>query len=138
MTYVKQRYLKMAFRPVFERVVNTLGLIQELATVEIANRPSEMFLKHFFLRGTQEEETRLWDLYLCCANMTKGTKLLYLSAALYFSAKVVLVTNPMLVADPWITFKLCDGVVDLCNPRFPKVRPCSPLLEQTITHPAAS
>lgn len=62
----------MAFRPVFERVVNTLGLIQELATVEIANRPSEMFLKHFFLRGTQEEETRLWDWYLCCANMTKA------------------------------------------------------------------
>lgn len=69
--------------------------------IGIANRPSEVF---FFVRVTQEEETRSWDWCLCCfAKMAEGTKSLYLSAALYFSANFVTVTNKKLVADPRIT-----------------------------------
>lgn len=43
------------------------------------------------------------------AKMAEGTKSLYLSAALYFSANFVTVTNQKLVADPRITEKLFDG-----------------------------
>lgn len=41
--------------------------------------------------------------------MAEGTKSLYLSAALYFTANFVTVTNQKLVADPRITRKLLDG-----------------------------
>lgn len=41
---------------------------------------------------------------LCCfAKMAEGTKSLYLSAALYFTANFVMVTNQTLVADPQAT-----------------------------------
>ena len=92
----------MASRPMFDRVDDPKGAWSESWLVGIANRPPEMF---FFVRVTQEEEeeeeTRLWDWCLCCfAKMAEGTKSLYLSAALYFSANFVTVTNQKLVADP--------------------------------------
>ena len=63
-----------------------------------------VFFVRLFVRETQEEETRLWDWCLCCCvKMAEGTKSLYLSAAPYFSANFVTVTNQKLVAHPWIT-----------------------------------
>lgn len=57
-----------------------------------------MFFFFLFVTVTQEEETRLWDWCLCCfGKMAEGTKSLYLSAALYFSANFVTVTNQKLV-----------------------------------------
>lgn len=58
-----------------------------------------MFL-FFFVRVTKEQETSLWDWYLCFAKMAIGTKSLYLSAAQYFSANFVMLTKQKLVADP--------------------------------------
>lgn len=89
----------MASWPMFDRVDDQKG--PDLSwLVGKANSPSEVC---FFLCVSQEE-TRLWDWCLCCfAKMAEGTKSLYLSAALYFTANFVTVTNQKLVADPRTT-----------------------------------
>lgn len=67
-----------------------------LLLLGVADRLSEMFIS--FSNG--ETRRRLWD-WCYFGKMTEGTKSLYLSAALYFSANFV--TNHKLVADPGIT-----------------------------------